>query len=96
MSGILSQEEVDALLNAVADDYSWAEGEPYTRPILKHGVLVNGKVYCWDATHSKYVEARLEAVPDAPVPVEAIKQIAIKWFGLTEPKTQIHKGNKRK
>jgi len=53
-------------------------------PVLKACVVIGDKVYCWDDTNKRYVAARLEALPDMPVPEDAMKQVAMKMFDLTE------------
>jgi hypothetical protein len=53
-------------------------------PVLKHCVVIGDKVYCYDATNKKYVEAILTPKPDSSVPEEAEKMIVIKRFNLKE------------
>lgn len=52
--------------------------------ILKYCVVVGDKVYCYDSTNKKYVEAVLTPAPDSVVPDEAEKLIAMKRFNLKE------------
>lgn len=53
--------------------------------MLEDVVVYKGKVYGWDSDAKRHVAASLSILPNAPVPEEAMKMIAMRRYGLKEP-----------
>jgi hypothetical protein len=53
-------------------------------PVLKYCVVVDDKVYCYDMTRDRYVEATLTPKEDARIPEIAERLIVMKRFNLKE------------
>lgn len=77
---ILSEEEINALLDAVSrsglKDFDKLK-------ISSDWVIKDGRVYCWDVTNQRIAEIRI-SLEHGKVPEDIVKEVIKKHFKLTE------------